>query len=340
MVDNINSDADPRALLRRAQNADQIGERAKSLGVDVRCESRVMSIMMAADSSEEAIVEEEEEVDESRDMRGGGDGGPGSGDFVVKFAARVRGTTTTTRTVRARSVVIATDVEAANSLLAGESGVIATSSSSYPTTPGMGGGSLSSLPPRRSVGCLYYGFASPAPILDPILILNGEGGNRRNTREYPINNVCFPSRVRDGHAPIGHELCCVSILENALAGHENDVDSLDASVRRQLASWFPDYENDIIDAGKWMRKGSYVIDNAQPANYHQWGVVDHHDDDVVICANVNGGRDCSTFRGITLPRGIYVCGDHMATSTLNGALESGVNAGDAAARFVLSRSRC
>jgi predicted NAD/FAD-dependent oxidoreductase len=31
---------------------------------------------------------------------------------------------------------------------------------------------------------------------------------------------------------------------------------------------------------------------------------------------------------------MFVCGDYMATSTLNGALESGVNAGKAAAAYL------
>ena len=63
-----------------------------------------------------------------------------------------------------------------------------------------------------------------------------------------------------------------------------------------------------------------MIDNTQPANYHRVGGFD--DEIVTGCANIHGGRDCSTFRGVA-------CGDHMATSTLNGALESEVNAGDA-----------
>lgn len=50
-------------------------------------------------------------------------------------------------------------------------------------------------------------------------------------------------------------------------------------------------------------------------------------------ANVNGGRACNTFRGKELPSGIFVCGDHMATATLNGALESGASAGQEAAKI-------
>ena len=50
---------------------------------------------------------------------------------------------------------------------------------------------------------------------------------------------------------------------------------------------------------------------------------------------MNGGRDASTYREKKLPEGLFVCGDHMATATLNGALESGVNAGTAAAKAAM-----
>jgi hypothetical protein len=155
-----------------------------------------------------------------------------------------------------------------------------------------------------------------------------------NTKECPINNLCFPSRLHEDHALKGYELCCVSILENALSQHGKDVDSFDVAVRAQPATWFPEYAYDIFDEKGWVRKVSYVIDNAQPANYHRGGGFE--DEIVTGCANVHDVRDCSTFRGLMLPDGINICGDHMATSTLNGALGSGVNAGDAAARFILS----
>ena len=203
----------------------QMRDRALSLGVDVRYGSRATSLLVVASSSS---TEDENEI-------GGG--------YAVRFDTREHdGTTTIARTVRARSVVIATDVDAANSLLMGTNGLLGGSSGGNATAEDES--SLSSLPPRRSVGCLYYGFASPSPVLDPILILNGEGGGRdmiskRNTKEYPINNVCFSSRVHRDHAPDGYELCWVSILEDALEKHGNDLDSLDVAVRAQLATRFP-----------------------------------------------------------------------------------------------------
>ena len=342
---------------------DQLEDRAAMLGIDMAFGSRVASIVAA---------------DGRKDV-GGLDGGGGErGGFVVEVDSREG---QPTRIVRARSVVVATDVDAARRLLGDDTNGLlgdgsrttpnaGTSSSpppSPPPPPPPSAGSTS--PPRRSVGCVYYGFASPSPVLDPILIMNGEGGGgggggvgvvvggegrlgdppsyRRNTEEHPINNVCFPSRVQASYAPDGCELCSVSVLEGALEGHRGDVDSIDASVRRQLATWFPGHANDILDETKWVRKGAYVIDNAQPANYHRRrGDGDDRDGDDHgnaaaaaaadggWCANVHGGRECSAFRGSRLPGGVFVCGDHMATSTLNGAMESGLKAGHAAGRYL------
>ena len=39
-----------------------------------------------------------------------------------------------------------------------------------------------------------------------------------------------------------------------------------------------------------------------------------------------------------LPNGFHVCGDQMATATLNGAVESGVSAGNDVATSILSGS--
>jgi len=265
--------------------ANQLESKANELGVEVQFGSRALSIKPAGndDYCEEFLLEV--------DSKGGGK-----------------------QTVHAKSIVIATDIGIARTLLEDIDGIEQRVKS------------LTKLP-QRSVGCIYYGFQSPAPLADPILILNGEG-SQRNTKEFPVNNVCFPSIVQRGYAPNGYELCSVSVLEKASSEHAGDHTSLDASVRKQLSTWFPDHANDIMDESKWVQKGIYVINNAQPTHYGKDG-----------CANVHGGRDCSSFQGVAMPSGMFVCGDHMATSTFNGALESGVNAGDAAGRF-LAEARC
>jgi predicted NAD/FAD-dependent oxidoreductase len=54
---------------------------------------------------------------------------------------------------------------------------------------------------------------------------------------------------------------------------------------------------------------------------------------------MNGGRASNSYRGKDLPEGLFVCGDHMATATLNGALESGVSAGREAAKIAAEAAK-
>ena len=175
---------------------------------------------------------------------------------------------------------------------------------------------------QRSVGCLYYSFEGEAPVSDPILILNGEGKNR-GTLESPINNVCFPSSVHANVAPQGYGLCSVCILGGTIDAYKGNEEELDQAVREQLGSWFPNFQDAIRSS--WQLKQIYYIPNAQPLQ------------DGAFAATVNGGRDCTEFRGEKLPSQLYVCGDHMATSSLNGALESGVYAGKASGQAVAAR---
>jgi len=196
--------------------------------------------------------------------------------------------------------------------------------------------------PQYKVGCMYYAFQGEAPIQDPVLILNGEHTPSRKRK--PINNVCFPSIINDSYAPPGYQLCSVAILEQTINEYEHNFKELDYDIRQQLATWFPTYKNDILNDNKWERKGDgniigngnrnndgrgdsrglYVIENAQPSHL-----------DGPMPANVHLGRDCTTFRGMELPSGVFVCGDHMATATLNGAIESGINAAKMASDYVI-----
>jgi phytoene dehydrogenase-like protein len=211
--------------------------------------------------------------------------------------------------IKAHTVILATDGQVAQKLMS--------------TIVGLE--SLESLPenPQRSVGCLYYGFDSDVPIKEPILVLNGMG-EERGTEDFPVNNVCFPSVVSPGYAPEGKGLCSVTVLKDTMELYKGREKDLDEAVRKQLGSWFPDHEADILET--WDLKKIYYIPNAQPAQFHG-----------PFPANINGGRASDSYRGLKLPTGLVVCGDHMATATLNGALESGVNAGRSAAKLVGSK---
>ena len=73
--------------------------------------------------------------------------------------------------------------------------------------------------------------------------------------------------------------------------------------------WFPNIAHEIEDW--WDFKGMYMVDNTQPVQLN-----------VPTLVNVNGGRDCTKYRGEALLKGLLLCRDHMATFTLNVALES------------------
>ena len=142
--------------------------------------------------------------------------------------------------------------------------------------------------------CLYFGFEGPPPVTEPILLLNG--ASRLDGRS--INNLCFPSTVSDLYAPAGHSLACVSVIgEPTLSESE-----LVVEVRRQLASdmWFGE------PAMRWRFLRSYVVPHAQPSQ---------------LPPNNDGFERPLRLRGDGV--GLYVCGDHRRTPSLNGALASG-----------------
>lgn len=176
--------------------------------------------------------------------------------------------------------------------------------------------------PQRAVGCLYYSFQGAAPVDDPILILNGSN-LKRGTKSNPINNICFPSTVSASYAPLGYNLCSVTVLKSAMDAYNGEDAELDKAVRTQLSEWFPELEYDIMNSWKLLR--IYRIANAQPSQLYG-----------PAPANVNHGRNSNIFRGYQLPKGVFVCGDHVATATLNGALASGIQAGREAATYVQS----
>ena len=57
----------------------------------------------------------------------------------------------------------------------------------------------------RKVMTLYFAIDGPAPILDPIILLNG-------SLEWPIHNACVPSVVCPTYAPSGRHLMSVAVL--------------------------------------------------------------------------------------------------------------------------------
>jgi phytoene dehydrogenase-like protein len=104
----------------------------------------------------------------------------------------------------AKSLVVATDLKAANRLL----GQAVTAAAS------------------NGVACLYF-TAPSAPVREPILLLNGEGAG-------PVNNLTVLSAVSPDYAPAGSHLISISVVDPAAASAPD----LEERVRRHLVEWF------------------------------------------------------------------------------------------------------
>jgi len=142
----------------------------------------------------------------------------------------------------------------------------------------------------RSVRCLYFA-ADKAPVDEPYLVLNGDG-------EGPINNLCVPSVVASGYAPRGRHLVSVTVLLEPLSEEH-----LMHDVREQLLHWFG------AQATRWDYLRTYYIRDAL------------HDQSLE-----HGGVKMT---GVQAQPGLYYCGDHCGTASLNGAMLAGRRAAEA-----------
>ena len=136
----------------------------------------------------------------------------------------------------------------------------------------------------RSVTCLYFAAPGP-PVKEPTLVLNGDGAG-------PINNLCVPSQVSPRYAPSGQSLVSVTVL-----GHHSDELRLLAQVQSQLQEWFGQ------TVAEWRHLKTYVIEYALP---------------VQSPPALQPVAKPTQFR-----EGVFVCGDHCDTGSINGAMASG-----------------
>jgi phytoene dehydrogenase-like protein len=144
-------------------------------------------------------------------------------------------------------------------------------------------------PGFHDTACLYYA-APKAPVAKPLLVLNGEGGG-------PVDNLCVPSAVAPTYAPVGQALVSATVV-GASGADERDLES---EVRRHLTSWFG------IATADWRHLRTYRIPLALPARKN---------------------LDPAALPVRRKP-GLYVCGDHRETPSLQGAMVSGRRAAEA-----------
>jgi len=133
-------------------------------------------------------------------------------------------------------------------------------------------------------------FAAPrSPLREPIVALNG-------TRSGLVNNVCVPSDVAPDYAPPGRALVSVSVLGTL------NPDDLESRVLAELEAWFGS------TVREWRHLRTYRIERALPRQAPGTGL---------------------TGPGFCKEAGVYLCGDHLWSASIEGAIVSGLRAADA-----------
>jgi phytoene dehydrogenase-like protein len=140
-------------------------------------------------------------------------------------------------------------------------------------------------PAPRAVTTLHYA-AGRSPVGEPILVLNGEGSG-------PVNDLCVPSDVAPSYAPPGAALVSATVL--GIPSLEDA--ELDLAVRAQLRDWFG------AQVDEWRLLRALRIPFALPAQ------------PPAVLATAE--------RPVRLREGLFVCGDHRDTASLQGAMLSG-----------------
>ena len=140
---------------------------------------------------------------------------------------------------------------------------------------------------RRQKPTRLVAFAATRSPLDrPVLVVSAEA-------DGPIDNVTVPSDVAGGFAPAGAALVQVSIRDDWTGA----ADSLPEDVRRQAATWLGAAARD------WRHLATVAVPRALPDESP-------------------AARRARPRSGIVAP-GLFVCGDHVTSASINGALVSG-----------------
>jgi phytoene dehydrogenase-like protein len=137
---------------------------------------------------------------------------------------------------------------------------------------------------HRSTTTVHYA-ADTSPIGGPDLVLGADGG--------PVTTVAAMSDVAPTYAPPGATLVSVGLL----GSWHGDEDAEDRAVRNHLRGWW----GGQVDG--WRRLRVDRIAYAQP--------------------RMDVGDVPSLRRPVTVGDGLYVCGDHRDTASIQGALVSG-----------------
>jgi phytoene dehydrogenase-like protein len=166
------------------------------------------------------------------------------------------------------------------------------------TAAAAAGGLLPGLhvPATRTVTTLYHA-APTAPLTEPTLLVDSQ----RQVLNTSVLTQVTPGYAGDGRALISTSVLGTgaSVLDAAAApGARAAAGNLEAAVRERLATL---YQASTWD---WEHLATYTVEGALPAMPAPWPLI----------------------RGCRVARGRYVCGDHRATGSVQGALASGTRA--------------
>lgn len=147
--------------------------------------------------------------------------------------------------------------------------------------------------------CIYFA-ADTAPHEQKLLMLKGDDNSG------PINNVAVLSNVAKEYAPAGRTLISVSVVDKqSKTAERNHYDQVLENTISQLRTWF----GTQVDSWKHLR--TYNIPYALPSQS-----VD--DFETIVKSVEPWGAD-----------GPICCGDHRETSSIQGAMNSGIRAAQA-----------
>ncbi len=149
-------------------------------------------------------------------------------------------------------------------------------------------------PSFNAITTLYHAADTP-PLSEPTLLVDGDGRG-------PVTNTAVLSAVAPSYSPGGRALIVSSVVGQTGA-HLADT-ALEKSVRTQLSELYG------VDADPWEHLATYRLPEALPA----------------MPAPHNFRRP------VRVLQGLYVCGDHRDSSSIQGAMVSGRRA----ARAVLT----
>jgi phytoene dehydrogenase-like protein len=137
-----------------------------------------------------------------------------------------------------------------------------------------------------------YFAASRSPLCESIIALNGTGSGL-------VNNVCVPSDLAPAYAPPGRALVSVSVLGT------RETANLESQVLAELETWFGGMVRE------WLHLRTYRIKRALPRQATGCGF---------------------TGPGFRKEAGVYLCGDHLWSASIEGAIISGLRTADAILR--------